>query len=325
LLENSEPVLFFEKEVLYNDKLHKVGIGNHAVARLWNGEKIIGIYAVDNLIHQNPITSEDLEILDIYGTAMGHLFTLKLAEEALEKAYAEVEKRVEERTAQLEVANSELEAFVYSVSHDLRTPLRAIDRYTNIIVEDYEQLLDEEGKRKCAIICNETKHMGQLIDDLLSFSYISHAEMQVSPIDMEALASSVFHELTTPESRERIDFRVASLPLAIGDPTLMHQLWTNLLSNAVKFSSKRERAVIEVGYQQDGQRIIYSVRDNGAGFDMQHAEKLFKVFWRFHSKNEFDGTGVGLAIVQRLIQRHGGKVWAESHVDQGATFYFTVS
>jgi signal transduction histidine kinase/ligand-binding sensor domain-containing protein len=236
----------------------------------------------------------------------------------------ELEQRVSERTAQLEVANKELEAFTYSVSHDLRAPLRAVDGYTNILAEDYEQLLDEKGKRMCAVICSETKRMGQLIDDLLSFSHISYAEMQVSSINMEALVSTVFQELTTLESRERIDFRVASLPSAIGDLTLIRQVWMNLLSNAIKFSSKRERALIEVGYQQDGQRTIYSVRDNGAGFDMQYADKLFKVFWRFHSKKEFEGTGVGLAIVQRLIHRHGGEVWAESHVDQGATFYFTI-
>jgi ligand-binding sensor domain-containing protein/signal transduction histidine kinase len=236
----------------------------------------------------------------------------------------ELGQRVLERTAQLEAANKELEAFVYSVSHDLRAPLRAIDGFTNILVEDNEQLLDEESKRVCAVICNETKRMGQLIDDLLSFSHISHAEMQVSSINMEAMVSTVFQELTTPESRERIDLQVASLPSAIGDLTLIRQVWMNLLSNAIKFSSKRERAVIEVGCQQDGQRFVYSVRDNGAGFDMQYADKLFTVFWRLHNDKEFEGTGVGLAIVQRLIHRHGGDVWAESQVDKGATFYFTL-
>jgi light-regulated signal transduction histidine kinase (bacteriophytochrome) len=141
---------------------------------------------------------------------------------------------------------------------------------------------------------------------------------------MEALVYSVFYELTTPESRKRIDFHVATLPSAIGDLTLVHQVWTNLLSNAIKFSSKREQSVIEVSYQQDGQKVIYLVRDNGAGFDMRYADKLFGVFQRLHSDKEFEGTGVGLAVVQRLIHRHGGEVWADGQVDKGATFYFTV-
>jgi light-regulated signal transduction histidine kinase (bacteriophytochrome) len=166
--------------------------------------------------------------------------------------------------------------------------------------------------------------MSRLIDDLLSFSHISHAEIQVSQIKMEELVYSVYDELTTPEKRARIDFRVGPIPAANGDPTLMHQVWMNLISNAIKFSSRRERAEIEVGYQQDGTKIIYSVRDNGAGFDMRYADKLFGVFQRLHSEKEFEGTGVGLAIVQRLIHRHGGEVWAESQVDRGATFYFTV-
>jgi PAS domain S-box-containing protein len=276
------------------------------------------------------VTTTKMPLRDKKGLIIGtfgistNITERKQTEERIRKLNEELKLRVIERTTQLEAVNKELKAFVYSVSHDLRAPLRAIDGYTNILVEDHEQSLDEEGKRVCAVICSETKRMGQLIDDLLSFSHISHAEMQVAPINMETLVYSVFNELTTPKSRGRIDFHVASLPLAIGDLTLMHQLWMNLLSNAIKFSSKRERAVIEVGYQQDGQRIIYSVRDNGAGFDMQHADNLFTVFWRLHSKKEFEGTGVGLAIVQRLIHRHGGEVWAESQVDKGATFYFTL-
>jgi ligand-binding sensor domain-containing protein/signal transduction histidine kinase len=243
----------------------------------------------------------------------------------------ELERHITERTAQLETANNELEAankeleaFAYSVSHDLRAPLRAIDGYTNILLEDYEPTLDEEGKRVCTTICNETQRMGQLIDDLLSFSHVSRADMQVAPINMEALASSVYYELTTPESRGRIEFQVGKLPEAVGDATLIREVWMNLLSNAIKFSSKRERAEIEVGYRQEGEKVIYTVKDNGAGFDMRYADKLFTVFWRLHSEKEFEGTGVGLAIVQRLVHRHGGKVWADSQVDKGATFFFTI-
>ncbi len=270
-----------------------------------------------------PLRDKKGQIVGTFGISTD-ITERKQIEKRLRKLNEELELRVIERTTQLEALNKELKAFAYSVSHDLHAPLRAIDGYTKILEEDYKQFLDEEGKRVCAIICSETKRMGQIIDNLRSFSQISHAEMQVSPINMEAMAYSVFDELTTPENRKRIDFRVASLPSALGDLTLIHQLWMNLLSNAIKFSSKRERAVIEVGCQQDGQRNIYSVRDNGVGFDMQRAENLFTVFWRLHSKKEFEGAGVGLAIVQRLIHRHGGEVWAKSQIDKGATFYFTV-
>ena len=167
--------------------------------------------------------------------------------------------------------------------------------------------------------------MGRLIDDLLAFSRLGRAEMWASPIDMETLADSVFHEVTTPEERERIDFRVDPLPRSVGDPSLIRQVWTNLLSNAVKFSSKRERGVIEVGSRSEEGENIYWVRDNGAGFDMEYAQELFGVFRRLHHEREFQGTGVGLAIVQRVIRRHGGRVWAEAEVDRGATFYFSLS
>jgi PAS domain S-box-containing protein len=248
----------------------------------------------------------------------------KQTEEKIHKMNEELELRVIERTIQLNSVNKELEAFAYSASHDLWAPLRAIDGYTNMLVEDYGKMLDQEGKRICTIISDETKRMGRLINDLVSFSHVSHADMQISPINMQVMPFSVFYELTTPESRERIDFSVAHLPPAIGDPTLIRQVWMNLISNAVKFSSKQKHAVIDVGYKQDDQEIIYSIRDNGAGFNMQYIDKLFGVFQRLHNEKEFEGTGVGLAIVQRLIHRHGGKVWAESQVDKGATFYFTL-
>jgi light-regulated signal transduction histidine kinase (bacteriophytochrome) len=166
--------------------------------------------------------------------------------------------------------------------------------------------------------------MGQLIDDLLAYSRLSRAEMQLVEIDMADLVDSVFCELATTEEQRRIDLIIDPLPLTIGDSLLIRQVWTNLIANALKFSSKRERALIHIGSQQDDENHIYFVQDNGAGFDAQYANKLFGVFQRLHNEREFEGNGVGLAIVQRVIHRHNGKVWAEGKIDQGATFYFSL-
>jgi light-regulated signal transduction histidine kinase (bacteriophytochrome) len=233
-------------------------------------------------------------------------------------------QHVRERTAELEAAISELKAFTYSISHDLRAPLRAIDGYTHILADEYGSKMDEEGQRISTIICKQTNKMSQLIDDLLCFSHLSQTEMQTTPVKMETVVHAVFEELTTPESRKRITFTVYHLPAALGDPALIHQIWVNLMANAIKFSSRRDQARIEVGSRTEDTRTIYHIRDNGAGFDMQYAQKLFGVFQRLHSEKEFEGTGVGLAIVQRLVQRHGGKIWAEGQENKGATFYFSL-
>lgn len=224
----------------------------------------------------------------------------------------------------LSMANKELEAFSYSVSHDLRAPLRAINGYAQIIIEDYSAILDDEGRRLFNVICENAQRMSDLIDDLLAFSRLQRAEMQPEIIDMSNLAASVFMELTTPEERARIDFTILDkLPSIKGDLSLMRQVWNNLISNAIKFSSKKPHAEITIGSQSNDSEIVYFIRDNGAGFNMDYSSKLFGVFQRLHTEKDFEGTGVGLAIVQRIIHRHGGRVWAEGGVDQGAVFYFS--
>jgi PAS domain S-box-containing protein len=259
----------------------------------------------------------------------GQLHLLLTINDMTERMQAESEirdlnRQLQAQAESLTAANRELEAFSYSVSHDLRSPLRAIDGYTRILSEEYSSSLDAEGRRLCAVVTNETRRMGQLIEDLLAFSRAGRAEMHPSPVDMEALARSAFEELTMPEDRQRIEFKVGELPAAEGDPILINQVWTNLLANAIKFSSRQERALIEVEGRQTDDEALYFVRDNGAGFPMKYADKLFGVFERLHHESDFQGTGVGLAIVQRIVNRHGGRIWAESKANQGATFYFTL-
>jgi PAS domain S-box-containing protein len=251
--------------------------------------------------------------------------TLKQAEEIINKLNEELEQKVMQRTELLEAANKELEAFSYSVSHDLRAPLRSVHGFTKILLEDYASKLDDEGKRICGIISTSATQMGELIDDLLSFSKIGRSGLNPSEIDMKKMAKLIFEGMTSPAERKRIKLNIGKLHKAFGDVTLFGQVWINLISNAIKYSSKNDVSEIKIGSQTDGKMITYFIKDNGVGFDMQYTNKLFGVFQRLHSESEFEGNGVGLAIVQRIVLKHGGKVWAEGEPGKGATFYFSLS
>lgn len=247
----------------------------------------------------------------------------KQAEEEIRLLNADLERRVGERTSDLEAANRELESFSYSVSHDLRAPLRAIAGFSVILEEDHAGQLGEEGVRLLGIIRGNTAKMGALIDDLLAFSRLGRAEVRKGEVSMNALVESVVRDLC-PEGTGRVRLAVEELPRAYGDRALLQQLWSNLLGNAFKFSSKVPEPAVTVGGYARGPERVYYVRDNGVGFDMRFAAKLFKVFQRLHAESEFPGTGVGLAIVDRIVKRHGGQAWAEGKPGQGATFYFSL-
>lgn len=247
----------------------------------------------------------------------------KRAEAEVRRLNAELEQRVRNRTAQLEEANRELDAFAHSVSHDLRAPLRAIDGFAQILVENYGPALDAEGRRLCAVVSDSARDMGRLIDALLSLARVGRAALKPAVVDMGRMAAQLFTELASPNDRSRLSFQLGDLPAAEADPALIRLVWQNLIENAIKFTSKRDRAVIEVGALHEGPDVVYFVRDNGAGFDMQYAGRLFGVFQRLTSSQDFEGTGVGLAIVHRIVHRHGGRVRAEGRPGAGATFYFT--
>ena len=225
--------------------------------------------------------------------------------------------------AKLENANKELESFSYSVSHDLRAPLRAIGGFSAMLEEDYAAGLGDEGGRLIRVIRDNTRKMEQLIDDLLAFSRLGRKSISAARIDTGKLVGEVLEEVQAAAER-RATVAIGPLPPAYADAALLRQVWINLLSNAVKFSAKREQPAIEVSAYEDGADTVYCVKDNGAGFDMRYHDKLFGVFQRLHSDEEFSGTGVGLAIVKRVVTRHGGRVWAEGKVNEGAAFYFAL-
>ncbi len=255
----------------------------------------------------------------------------KKAEKELRKYRDHLEELVNERTSELERKNSDLEAaikesemFSYSISHDLKAPLRAIAGFSNILMLDHKDSLDEEGMRLLNVVQTNVLNMGELIEDILMYSRMGRQALKKTSIGLNKIAETIATKLILEAPNRAIHFNIAPLPSCMGDKVLMTQVLTNLLTNAVKFTGKQEVAEIEIGCIEKNGKPIYYIRDNGEGFDMKYADKLFGLFQRLHSPKEFEGTGVGLAIVQRLIQRHGGRVWAEGKVGEGATFYFTL-
>jgi len=248
----------------------------------------------------------------------------KQAEEEIQKLNTELEQRVFQRTAQLEAANKELEAFAYSISHDLRAPLRGIDGWSLALLEDYGSQLDELAKTYLQRVRSETQRMGQLIDDLLKLSRLSSSEMSLRRVDLSAIAWMLAAGLQKAQPERQVEFVIQPGLQVNGDARLLEIALTNLLNNAFKFIGKTPQARIQFGQTEvEGQQAFF-VRDNGAGFDMAFAKKLFGAFQRLHQASDFPGTGIGLTTVQRIVHRHGGRIWAEAAVDQGATFYFTL-
>jgi PAS domain S-box-containing protein len=248
----------------------------------------------------------------------------KKADEQIRQLNANLERRVLERTAELAATNRELEAFSYSVSHDLRAPLRSISGFSQALLEDYSDRLDEDGQDMLRRVNTAGQRMAQLIDDLLNLSRVTRPEMRRESVDLSALARTIAADLQQGQPERQVEFVIQKPVVGTGDVRLLRVVLENLLGNAWKFTGKQDHAAIEFGVKQEAGESVYFLRDDGVGFDMAYADKLFGTFQRLHSLKEFEGTGVGLATVQRIIQRHGGRIWAEAAVGQGATFYFTL-
>ena len=283
-----------------------------------------GFVGFDAVNECRSISEQDINLLRVLAEIISNAFAHTEAEAALSKLNAELESRIAERTVELEAVNKELQSFAYSISHDFRAPLRALDGFSASLQKKYGEHLDDEGRHYLNRIRNAAIYMSNLVDDLLVLSRITRSEFKQKQVDLSKLASEIVDHLKETEPQRQTTIKIAPVLQVRGDAALLQSALQNLLENAWKFSSKETQTEIEVGRTtMDGEEVFF-VRDNGVGFNMAYAKNLFGAFQRLHGVNEFPGTGIGLATVQRIINRHGGRIWAESEVGKGATFYFTL-
>ena len=318
--------------------LQELGLASAMVVPLVARDRTLGAITFASENPAKRYTQEDLNFAEelarraalgidnarLYSDAQNALREVQSKTDEIQRLNSELEQRVQERTSQLEMMVKELEAFTYSISDDMRGPLRAIDGFSRVLMEEYPDKMDAEGNRLLNIIRSNARSMSELIDGLLAFSHLGRQPLDQADINMEELARSAFDEVQAANSERQVVLELQALPPAFGDRTMIRQILYNLVSNAFKFTRPKENPVIEIGFVAGGNQNTYYVRDNGVGFDMQYSSKLFGVFQKLHNVEEFEGSGVGLALVQRIVLRHGGRVWAEGKPNEGATFYFSL-